>query len=114
MVWNYATHVPYRPYGGPDSFPEERFPAVTRHDADKRAGFIDYLRSLWCADAQIGELYAELDRLGLADDTLFVVTGDHGEAWGQHGHFLHSTSQIGRASCRERVEVEGGHGTTKH
>jgi arylsulfatase A-like enzyme len=92
MVWNYATHVPYRPHAGPETFPEEHFPPAARRDLGKKASFIAYLRSLWCADALIGELYAELERLGLARDTLVVVTGDHGEAWGQHGHFLHSTS----------------------
>jgi arylsulfatase A-like enzyme len=92
MIWNYATHVPYWPRGGPEAFPEKHFPPVARSDPDKKASFQAYLRSLWCVDALIGELYAELEHLGLASDTLVVVTGDHGESWGQHGHFLHSTS----------------------
>ncbi len=45
-------------------------------------------------DAQIARLLAELDALGLTDDTLVVLTSDHGEeffdhgGW-EHGHTLH-------------------------
>jgi len=34
-------------------------------------------------------LLDELDALGLSDRTLVVFTGDHGEAFGEHGVFLH-------------------------
>jgi arylsulfatase A-like enzyme len=40
-------------------------------------------------DALVGELMAELERAGLADDTLVIVTSDHGENLGDHGHFRH-------------------------
>lgn len=36
-------------------------------------------------DAQIGRLIARLAREGVLDDTLVVVTADHGEMLGQHG-----------------------------
>jgi uncharacterized sulfatase len=36
-------------------------------------------------DEQIGVILAQLDRLGLADDTLVVFTTDHGHLFGQHG-----------------------------
>ena len=36
-------------------------------------------------DHQIGRLLGELDRLGLAEDTLVVYTADHGDTTGDHG-----------------------------
>lgn len=41
-------------------------------------------------DEAVGELVAELRRLGLYDDVLLVVTSDHGEFFGEHGLAEHS------------------------
>ncbi len=43
-----------------------------------------YLNGVEASDRLIGHLAQELDSMGLADDTLLVVTGDHGEAFGEH------------------------------
>jgi choline-sulfatase len=48
-------------------------------------------------DEQIGRLLGELRSLGIADRTLVVLVGDHGEGLGehgesQHGHFLYETT----------------------
>jgi arylsulfatase A-like enzyme len=40
-------------------------------------------------DGLIGELLATLERKGIADDTLVIVTSDHGEGLGQHGLYSH-------------------------
>jgi arylsulfatase A-like enzyme len=39
-------------------------------------------------DSCIGRLLAEIDRLGLRDETLVVVTSDHGESLGEHGIYF--------------------------
>jgi len=36
-------------------------------------------------DRNVGEVVAELERLGLASRTLIVITSDHGEEFGEHG-----------------------------
>ena len=48
--------------------------------------FVDaYDRSIREADDQLADFLAEIDRLGLADDTFVVLVSDHGEAFGEHG-----------------------------
>jgi len=43
-------------------------------------------------DEQLGRLFDELDRRGVLDETLVIVTSDHGEAFGEHGLFGHASS----------------------
>ena len=40
-------------------------------------------------DDQIGRLLAAVDRLGIADRTLIVITSDHGDEFFEHGHKGH-------------------------
>jgi phosphoglycerol transferase MdoB-like AlkP superfamily enzyme len=72
-----AGHHPYdTPKAGP--FPD-------RNDADR------YLNALHYADASLGQLMRGLRERGLDQNTLFVIFGDHGEAFGQHeGNYGHS------------------------
>ena len=43
-------------------------------------------------DRAVGELVAGLRQLGLLDNTVVVVTADHGEAFLEHGELLHGTA----------------------
>jgi len=43
-------------------------------------------------DDRLGQLLAELDGQGLLNNTLVIITADHGESFGDHGVFLHGTS----------------------
>ena len=49
-----------------------------------------YDNSVRWADQQVGELMAELFRLGLQDRTLVAFASDHGEAFGEHGSEGHA------------------------
>lgn len=42
------------------------------------------------ADAALGQLLDELDALGVLDNTIVVVTSDHGEGHGEHNETTHS------------------------
>jgi arylsulfatase A-like enzyme len=61
--------------------------------------FNRYLAALRQADHHLGRLFAALRARGLADDTLVVITGDHGEAFGEphdvvsHGNGLYDECQ---------------------
>ena len=43
-------------------------------------------------DRQVGLLYDELARKGVLEDTLVIITADHGEQFGEHKLFVHGDS----------------------
>jgi arylsulfatase A-like enzyme len=60
---------------------------------DQLQGEIDaYDGSIAYVDDQIGQLLAELKKRNLTDNTLVVITSDHGESFGAHGLFIHGNS----------------------
>ncbi|MCX6910036.1 MAG: sulfatase, partial [Verrucomicrobia bacterium] len=86
MCWTDQTHDPYTP--SPGAKPVDFLP---RKPGDARSADLSrYLNALHETDRQLGRLFAALRERGLADDTLVVVTGDHGEAFRephkQRGH----------------------------
>jgi arylsulfatase A-like enzyme len=103
---NYCdTHDPYIPPRGVDkhfghkpSSPSERAMMRDWQGMDKsqrtpstvelmRDGYDDCLAYL---DDQLGRLFNELETKGLLENTLVVITSDHGEHFGEHaGNFIH-------------------------
>jgi hypothetical protein len=79
----FLTYLPiagHHPYDTPRAGP---WPS--REDFDR------YRNALHYADTALGELICGLRDRGLAENTLLVVFGDHGEAFGQHeGNYGHS------------------------
>ncbi len=90
-----ATHFPYKlppdaaepfqptgPLRGDFSYvawaPEDRELVVNRYD-----------NALRYVDEQVGRLARGLEQLGLLDDTLWVITSDHGELFGEHDLVTH-------------------------
>jgi len=51
-----------------------------------------YLLEVESVDERVGCVLAALERAGLADSTIVVFTSDHGEAFGEHGEYLHGVS----------------------
>jgi iduronate 2-sulfatase len=62
------------------------------NDEQARELIHGYLACVSCTDAQIGRIVAELDRLGLADNTSIVLWGDHGWKLGEHGGWCKHTN----------------------
>jgi len=97
----YAPPPPYAGRFGSD--PGRRQAGTTRHlleidargppfDRDAIQTLIDlYDENLAYADALVGGFLASLERRGLADRTIVILTSDHGEAFGEHDRLLHST-----------------------
>jgi len=51
----------------------------------------DYLNAIAYVDHFVGELIDGLEQRGLFDDTVFIVVGDHGEGFSEHGRRQHDT-----------------------
>ncbi len=108
MVHYYSTHTPYDPprrfrdlYVDPDyDGPIETFYAGAREviergeytptEADVRQIRDLYYGGVSQADHMIGQVLEELERQRVLDQTLVIVTSDHGEELGDHGLWEHN------------------------
>lgn len=69
----YEPHEPYR-----------------RHPRHRRVSADPYDQEIAAVDEAIGELLRALREDGKLNDTIVVLTSDHGEAFGEHGHRFHN------------------------
>lgn len=79
MINFFDAHAPY------ETPHQSRFNAGTKA-IDRYDGAISY------ADAMIGRLAQQLQQRGVLDNTILVVTSDHGEQFGEHGLTTHGNS----------------------
>ena len=77
VFWTMQTHFPYFLTGEPAEL------GGSNSDMNR------YLSALRETDRALGDLLAALARQQVLDSTLVVVVGDHGEAFGQHAHYVH-------------------------
>lgn len=80
------------PYGGPRAYPKPAWAQAS--DIDRYDDGVKYV------DDCLGRLVAALQQRGLANNTMIVVTSDHGESLGQHYLMTH-----GRALYWELIHV---------
>jgi arylsulfatase A-like enzyme/tetratricopeptide (TPR) repeat protein len=73
FVHFYDPHDPYEP-------PEPFASKWSAHPYEGEVAFADYC---------VGQVLEKLRQLGLYDETLIVITGDHGEMLGEHGELNH-------------------------
>src|SRR5687767_15399180 len=60
----------------------------------RRSSDLQYLNALHFGDAALGKFLDGLKSRGLDTNTIFVIHGDHGEAFGQHeGNYGHTRSE---------------------
>jgi arylsulfatase A-like enzyme len=104
MLNYYDAHDPYLPVdeyarkflrkGKPSAIlnwiQQRRSPWLTREQLQEEIDAYD--GGIAYADAQIAALRDELERRGLLQNTILVVTSDHGEAFGDHQVYLHRNS----------------------
>lgn len=121
MVHLYSTHTPYDPparfrepfvdpaYRGPiGAFYAQYREAIERGEYAPTEADVAQIRALYKAgvaqaDAEIGAIVAELERAGILEDTLVIVTSDHGESLGEpyagvplweHNHMVQTNLRV--------------------
>jgi arylsulfatase A-like enzyme len=93
----FDAHAPYMPpapfetrFGPKRARPETVLQEWSQQEAqvviDAYDGSIAYI------DHQLGLLFDQLERRGLMENTLVIVTSDHGEQFGEHGLYDHANS----------------------
>lgn len=65
------------------------FPGKTEHDGN---GLESYEKSIRRTDEIVGAIVESFERRRLTEGTLFVLLGDHGESFGEHGSLIHNNS----------------------
>lgn len=65
------------------------FHAVPKTECEQEEIVALYDASIRYLDDLIGGFYAKLDALGILEDTLYIITADHGENLGDHGLLGH-------------------------
>jgi arylsulfatase A-like enzyme len=68
--------------------PHEPYVAGKRGDPP----FSRYLQEIVIVDREIGRILDAVEKRGLAQRTTLIITGDHGEAFGEHNTNFHATT----------------------
>lgn len=109
LVWFLDPHAPYKPPGDEEGDIRTRYSDLPNginfyrkltafEIRDMGAEFskaeVSLLRELYLGevasiDGRIGNIIRALRQKGRLDDTYFILTSDHGEAFGEHGRFCH-------------------------
>ena len=90
--WTQGTHHPYEP--GP-KWEDKDFLNGNETYGDMTWELGRYLNALFELDKQLGRLMDGLRARNLADDTMVVITGDHGEAFGfPHGNSVGHSGKV--------------------
>ncbi|MEI9863872.1 MAG: sulfatase-like hydrolase/transferase [Limisphaerales bacterium] len=92
-----ASHQPYEHPSEDDVFEgsksgEINYLKLTLSPAGAASLKSSYLNSLHYVDRQIGRIVKALKDRGEYEQTIIVVAGDHGEEFGELGHFGHCSS----------------------
>jgi hypothetical protein len=108
FLHTYSVHDPYLPPasyraqfwpGAPPPGAGEptgpHFAAINNGTEETTSAAVEYYKSQYDAsirylDDRLRALFADLDRLGLADETTVIFTSDHGEEFHEHGKLVHT------------------------
>ncbi|MCA1728454.1 MAG: sulfatase-like hydrolase/transferase [Actinobacteria bacterium] len=81
----YLTSAPHHDYLAPS----ERYGSKNFTDDELVNRYLNSVRN---EDFFLKNLFDQYKKLGLYDDTIFVILGDHGEGFGEHGRYQHDNT----------------------
>ena len=61
-------------------------------ETNRRMLLSRYIRAIELMDQKLEDFWRSAKAAGLLDDTMVILTSDHGEAFGEHGLYLHDAS----------------------
>jgi glucan phosphoethanolaminetransferase (alkaline phosphatase superfamily) len=68
------------------------YPYNCSNDPSIQIAIKKYEDCIMKTDTLLGDMLNTFEKSGLLDSTLFVLVGDHGESFGEHGTYLHNSS----------------------
>jgi arylsulfatase A-like enzyme len=86
--------------GGKSKFPLMPDEVTTRAAFEQMINGYD--ASIAYTDHHLGQVFDELDRQGVIDETAIIITGDHGDAFGEHGIY---SDHVCADECIHRVPM---------
>jgi arylsulfatase A-like enzyme len=92
FLHTFQVHTPYAPperYAG--LFSEHETGRIDESSASHLRWMARYDREIRYTDDELRGLFQTIDGLGLGDDTVFILTSDHGEAFLEHGVLEHGS-----------------------
>ncbi|WP_164893079.1 sulfatase-like hydrolase/transferase [Mesorhizobium sp. M7A.F.Ca.US.010.02.1.1] len=92
VMFTAMTHYPYL-IDSPlfSAMPASSQDSAQVHYSDDEK-FNAYLNALKIGDQALGQILDSLKQSGKLDSTLVVILGDHGEAFGEHGNYVHASA----------------------
>lgn len=93
FLHTYEAHSPYAPK--PEALaaiPPSDASSLDKHEIRWEETRRAYAAEVHYTDGALRRLFAELERLDVLEDTLVVITADHGDEFGEHGRLGHAKS----------------------
>ncbi len=87
---SYLTITSHHDYNVPPDF--------EKHEFVEDEQLNDYLNTIHYQDQFLQQLFQQYKQMGLYEDTVFIVVGDHGEAFGEHGRNQHDNVPYGEGT----------------
>ncbi|KAJ5185158.1 Alkaline phosphatase-like alpha/beta/alpha [Penicillium cf. griseofulvum] len=96
MFFSHVTSTTHHPWSTPEDFEKE--PYMSDQGNINHDLMNNYLNAARFVDNWLGDIMTMLDQTGIANETLVVVVGDHGQAFGEDNKDMTGTYENGHIS----------------